>query len=153
MSTEAWRDYGGMLFAAGFIALGAWALWEARTFTTHGAIFPRAIASAMIACAIAYILVAFARPLFAKPRTGSESTPRRLLFAVLMFAWIALIPVLGFAVASLLAFVVLMVVANYDPWTPFRVIVYAMTAVCVVAGFYVLFAYGLKVPLPEGRFM
>ncbi len=153
MSSEAWRDYGGLLFAAGFIILGAWALWEARTFTTHGAIFPRAIASAMIVFAIGYILVALARPLFAKPQVAAESTLRRVLLGALMFAWVVLIPVLGFGAASLLAFIVLTAVANYDPWSPFRLIVYPITAVCVVAGFYALFAYGLKVPLPEGLFM
>ncbi len=152
MSTEAWRDYGGMLFAAGFIIIGAWALWETRAFTPLGAIFPRAIASTMIVFAASYVVVAILKPLLGKDSRSAESTPRRVLLGVLMVAWIAALSVLGFFTSSLIAFVLLMVISNYDRWTPFHLIVYPITAVCVVAGFYALFAYALKVPLPTGLF-
>lgn len=150
MSTEPRRDYGGMAFAAAFILLGVWALLETREMSSLAAVFPRTIASAMIVFAIGYIVLAVLRPLLARPSRPFESTPRRVLLGILLLAWILLMPVLGFVTTSLIAFIALTAVANYHAWTPFRLIVYPVTAVCVVAGFYALFAYALKVPLPQG---
>jgi len=69
-----------------------------------------------------------------------------------MLACTALMPVIGFVAAGLGSVVVIMLIAMYDPWTRFRLIVYPLVCVALVAGFYALFSEVLLVPLPTGMF-
>lgn len=144
------RDPGGGLFAAGFILVGAWALYETREMSPLGAVFPKTIASAMIVFALVSLVRSLLRPREVEQRGAGESNLRRALLVGLMVSWVALVPVLGFATASLLAFCLIAVIANHDPWSARRVLAYGITAVSVVTGFHALFAWALRVPLPQG---
>lgn len=151
MSNNARHDLGGMLFAGGFLLLGAWGLYESREMSDLGAIFPRTIGAAMIGLSALYILYGLVRPRSVSSDTSSEqSNTRRVLLLVTMAVWIALISVIGFVSSSLIGFLGLTLIGNYDRWTPTRAILYLITAICTVAGFYALFAYALQVPLPKG---
>ena len=67
-----------------------------------------------------------------------------------MLASTALMPWLGFLISGLAAFISIMFIAMYDPWTRLRVFVYPLVCGAVVLGFYFLFAELLLVPLPVG---
>ena len=67
-----------------------------------------------------------------------------------MIAAALLMPFLGFLATGMLTFAVILLAAMYDPWTPYRLIVYPISGAVIVAGFYLLFSKLLKVPLPEG---
>lgn len=67
-----------------------------------------------------------------------------------MLAWALLLNRLGFLETSLLAAVLLLVVANYDRWTPVRTAAYLAATLGIVFGLYAVFRYGLLVPLPTG---
>ncbi len=150
MAINPQRDLGGMLFAGGFILLGAWGLYDAREMSDLGAIFPRTICIVMIVLSVLYVVFAMLRLKPAKESHEKPSTLRRVLLLAVLAGWIALMPVIGFVSSSFIGFLVLAAVANYDSWTPFRLMVYPISGACVVAGFYALFAYALKVPLPTG---
>ena len=144
------RDVGGMVFAALFILLGTYALWDTEDTSPLGSVFPVTMASAMIVLSLVYIGVALARPVPVREGDATESTPRRVLLVLVMFAWVAAMPWLGFAAAGLGGFLLLTAIAHHDAWTARRAVVYALTGAAVVAGFQALFAVALKVPLPKG---
>ena len=76
--------------------------------------------------------------------------PRRLALIVTMGAWILLIPVLGFFTASLLAFIALLAITNYDPLPASTLVRYGVAAVVTVGVFYLLMTEVLLVPVPKG---
>jgi len=46
--------------------------------------------------------------------------------------------------------VALLVIANYDRWTPRMAVTSAAVGAAVIGGLYTIFRFGLQVPLPEG---
>ena len=140
------RDWPGLAVACGCIALGGYVLWEAQSFTRFAAIFPRGVALVMMLAAAAWIgmvLIARAPP---SPTPGG-SLWRSLGLIGVAVAWAALIPVLGFLVASVLGFLAAMLLAKYDGWSPRQWLGYAIIAGAVVGAVYALFRFLLHVPL------
>lgn len=154
------RDWPGMIGAILFILLGLWVLQQSRSMTAMGSVFPVAIAIAMIVFSIA-LLIANLRPRMAVRegaavpeetiRAGTaESTPRRLALVGVLVAWALLLPVIGFLVTSLVAFLAVLVIANYDNWTARRAIGFIAGSAVVVVAFYLLLVEVLQVPMPAG---
>lgn len=138
-----------LMASAGFILLGAYALWETREMSALGSVFPRAIGSAMIVFAAADMVWSWLRPrLGERPLRGSM--PRRLLLVSIMLLWALLLEHVGFLVTSVLASLLLLLVAHHGRWTPARASGYALGTLAVVGGLYCVFALGLGVPLPAG---
>lgn len=146
------RDMPSIVLAILFMLLGGWVLAETGTMTALGSVFPRAIAIALIVISAALIVQQLRRPMRAgeEQTAAAGSTPRRFALAAVMAVWALLMPVVGFFVTSLLAFLVLLAVANYDGWTARRAAVYGVVGVAVVSGFYLLFVKVLLVPVPGG---
>ncbi len=153
MKTDNSRDYAGIAFAVGFIALGIWAIAETREMSDLGATFPRTIGIAMIIFALAFIVLNVLRPGRGRAIPEAGSTPRRVTLIVITLAWVLLLPIVGFYVTSLVAFVALCFIANYDPLTPRMVLIWIGSAFGVVTAFYLLFAKALLVPLPTGALL
>lgn len=145
-----YRDIGGLLFAVGFIALGVWALIKTDDMSRLGAVFPRTVASAMIVFAAGYVILALLR-LGLPTEQPAGSTARRVVFLVILLAWVLLLDPLGFFVASVLGFGLVCTVANYDAWHWRRALLYIAITLAMVGGFQWLFGELLLVPLPEGR--
>ncbi|HVL73682.1 MAG TPA: tripartite tricarboxylate transporter permease, partial [Beijerinckiaceae bacterium] len=143
------RDLGGVAIAGLFILLGLWMEWESVGMSALGSVFPRTIATAMIVCAIALIVRQLLRPRVREVPVG-ESTPRRVALIAVMAVWVLLLPIVGFFATSFAAFLILLAVANYDGWTPRRTLGYGLTAIGVIALFYVIFVRLLLVPAPRG---
>ena len=83
------------------------------------------------------------------PARGA-STVRRVGLVMAMLVASLLMPWLGFLLSGFIAFVAIMLLAMYDPWTRFRMLVYPLVCIAFVVGFYFLFARLLLVPLPVG---
>lgn len=151
MTTESrpGRDWHGMAYAVGFVALGIVALASSGDMSALGAVFPRTIATAMIVFSLGYIAQNLFRPAGKLPPGDGGSWGRRAALVAVMLGWIALLPWLGFLVSGMLGFLGMILVGNYDAWTPRRVATYALTSVAIIGGFFVLFAVMLNVPLPE----
>ncbi|WP_119680843.1 tripartite tricarboxylate transporter TctB family protein [Indioceanicola profundi] len=153
MQTEAKRpDYGTIVVSAIFILLGIWVLSQTGEMSPLGSVFPRTIATVMIVCSAVLIVVTLlrGRKLQAAASGSVESTPRRVALIMVMGAWILLMPVLGFFTTSLIAFVALLAVANYDPLPARTMAWYALAAVLTVGAFYLLMTRVLLVPVPKG---
>ena len=151
-TTSAGRDIGGMVIAVVFILLAALSLWDTtRMLDSDSYVFPRAIATAMIAFSIGFIVWNLMRP---SPDDGTSaegaSTPRRVGLVVAMLVGTALMPYVGFVLSGLVVFAAIMWLAMYDRWTRFRLIVYPLVGAAIVIGFYAMFAKVLLVPLPPG---
>ena len=126
---EKTRDVPGMALAALFIALGAWVIQQTGQMSPLGSVFPRTIAAVMIACSLLLILDNLRRPAAkkAKAKKGSaESTPRRAGLVAVMAGWSFLIAFLGFLFSSMVAFVLLLMLAEYDRWTMRRALTYGV---------------------------
>ena len=167
------HDIHGFVAAIGFICLGIFLIAQSQAMTAMGSVFPVAVSAAMIV--VAAILVvrnvviglrrkpaepeeagAGAAP--QKPVTLEESTTaggsniRRLAFLAIMAAWIVLIPVLGFFVASLVAYFAIMAVSLHERVGMREGIAMVVISIVILVGFYLLMANVLLLPLPRGLF-
>ncbi|MEX0694207.1 MAG: tripartite tricarboxylate transporter TctB family protein [Rhodospirillales bacterium] len=152
MSTEARKDTGGAIVAAILIGVACLVLWDTTSYVdSDSAVFPRTFSGVLITASAAYIVVW----LFGRGEqlsiTESGSTIRRLLLITIMIAGTLAMPWIGFIPASLPVFAALTLVAMYDPWTKFRLIVYPIIGTAIVLGFYYLFSKALLVPLPTAE--
>ncbi|HSK41767.1 MAG TPA: tripartite tricarboxylate transporter TctB family protein [Arenibaculum sp.] len=145
------RDVGTLVAGILFILLGAWMIRQSFAMSTMGAVFPRTIAGVMIICSIVLVIQRLLRrPGLPTEHIPGESPPRMLGLIATMAVWVLLIPVVGFFATSLVAFVVLLAVANYDGWNTRRALSYGAVAVLVVGTFYLVFVELLLVPTPRG---
>ena len=143
------RDIPGIAGSVVFIIVGILAFWGARDFTPLGSVFPRTMAVAMIVFSAAYIAMALLRPTapLAQP---SGSHWRRGAVMVVLVAWAFLLGHVGFLATSITAYTALLVIANYDRWTPRTAVSYAVAGALVLGGLYWVFHSVLQVPLPQG---
>lgn len=144
------RDVRSIAGATVFIVVGAFALYYSAYFSPLGSVFPRVVAVFMIVLSLVYVGVAMMRPGSAPQNPERGSTPRRALVAAVLFAWALLLEPLGFLVTSMLCYAAILLIANYDRWTPRRAVAYTATGLVVVGGLYALFAHVLQVPFPQG---
>jgi hypothetical protein len=147
------RDLAGMVMSVLFIGIGAWILLESQSLSALGSVFPRTIAIVLILLSLLLLAMNLrrARHAPAPAAAGSrESTPRRLSLVAVMVGWSLLMPVIGFFVSGVLAFAALLVVAEYERWTMRHAVIYGLTAVVTVAGFYFLMRDILLIPVPRG---
>ena len=143
------RDIPGIAGSVVFIIIGVLAFWGARDFTPLGSVFPRTMAVAMIVFSVAYIAMALLRPTAPTPAPAGSPWRRGAVMAVLL-AWSFLLGHVGFLVTSVAAYTALLVIANYDRWTPRMAVLYAMAGALVLGGLYWVFHSVLQVPLPQG---
>ena len=71
---------------------------------------------------------------------------------VILFAYLLLLPVLGFLPASYLFFLVMTLYLSEERFTNRNILVSVAVTIVVVSVFYVVFKHVLLVPLPEGMF-
>ena len=153
VTNTAQRDVGGMVTAAVFILIAVVALWDTTNMVDADSyVFPRTVAIAMIVFSILLIIWNLLRPAAGngEAAVAGPSTIRRVSLVVAMFLSTALMPWLGFLLSGFAAFLSIMFIAMYDPWTRFRALVYPLVCLAFVVGFYFLFAKLLLVPLPVG---
>ncbi|MEQ8824227.1 MAG: tripartite tricarboxylate transporter TctB family protein [Filomicrobium sp.] len=152
---KASRDISSPIMAALFIAIGALVIWDTTFYTDADSyVFPRTIASVMIGLSLLLTiqwLLGWSPSAGDPGATVDKSVPRRLMLVAAMIATALAMPYVGFLIAGMAAFVIIMLTAMYDPWTPYRLAVYPIAGIIIVVGFYLLFAQVLQVPLPEGK--
>lgn len=142
-------DIRSIIGAAAFIVIGVLAIYYSADFSPLGMVFPRTVAVIMIALSAVYIAVALLRPV---PGAAAQrgSAVRRTLLGVAMLGWALMLQPVGFFVTSIVCYALILVITNYDRWTPRRAVIYAASGMVVVGGLYALFAYVLQVPFPQG---
>lgn len=154
------HDPAGTLVALLFAAFGVVLMVSTGAMTPMGSVFPVTISAAMVVLSIVLILrnvvlgIRAARASTASgtataPADAAGSMPRRIAFLVAMAAWIALIPVLGFFVTSVVAYFTIMVVATHERLPVKEIIVLAVIGIAILSGFYLLMTEVLLIPMPR----
>jgi len=149
MNEKLRRDTPGIAGSVVFIIIGILAFWGARDFSPLGSVFPRTMAVALVVFAAAYIAMALLRPTAPAAMPIGSPWRRGAVMAVLL-AWAFLLEHVGFLATSVVAFSALLVIANYDRWTPRMAVIYSVAGALVLCGLYWVFHQVLQVPLPEG---
>ena len=152
MSDRARLDAPGIAGSVLAIVGGGLAWYHAGDFSPMGSVFPRTIAAIMMVAAAVYIAVSVLRP-SAPAARAPGSAWRRIALIVVMAAWSLLLEKVGFLATSLACFAAILVIANYDRWTPRMAALYALAGGGVVGGLYAIFRFGLLVPLPPGMLL
>lgn len=146
------RDGPGMGIAGVFIGLGIVIYVGASGLSPLGSVFPKAIAAAMIAVSSLLIVQNMLRP--AVKVIGSfnrdDGARRRIALGVVMLAWVLLMPVIGFLVTSMTAFIVIMVVADYDRPPARTWMIWTISGALICTGFWWLMANVLLLRMPVG---
>jgi hypothetical protein len=150
--TQDSRDIRGTLGALGFIVIGAICWWDiAGTASPQAVIFPHVIIGLMVAFSALLIVRNLLGYAAAEARPPAGSTPRRLgLLVAMIFATLAM-PYIGFVIAGLISYLAIMAVAMYERWSRARRLLYPLSGVVVVFGFYFIFQNVFQVPLPAPR--
>lgn len=136
-----------------FIALGAIIWWQSLNLSVMGAVFPRVVSITMMLTSVLIIL----RMLISKAPLWSEATrekPKNIwrgIFLVMTVGiWLMLFRPLGMILSSILAFAVLMLIAEQDELRPLR------TTLILIGGAIGIFAVTLAmtevlmIPVPKG---
>lgn len=134
-----------------FIAIGGVCLWQSQNMSQLGATFPVTIAIVVIIAGVMRLVQLVVRGVSSNVEKDQGSTLRRILLVLAMTTWALIMPWAGFLLSGLASFITLMMIAQYEVWTPRRLIGHLLTGVVLVAFFYALFALLLNVPLPLGR--
>jgi putative tricarboxylic transport membrane protein len=146
-------DTGAILLAVVFAAIGITAYKATDGMSSMGSVFPATISVLLAVFSIS--LVVFARLRKGTPsekRDLAASTMRRILLGITFGLWVFLIPVFGFFVAGLAAFGTMMVLAEQETRPVRTWLIRGITAVVVVAGFWLLMADVLLLRMPMGLF-
>lgn len=153
------HDPAGTLAAVLFVILGIVLTVQSRSMTAMGSVFPTTISIALIVFSVVLIvrnLVLTLRsdklaeaPSDEAPAPGG-SNARRAIFVAAMIAWIVLIPVLGFLVASIAGYFGVMIVAMHERMSLKQVALLVLLGVAILAGFYLLMTEILLIPMPRG---
>lgn len=143
------RDLPGVAGSILFLLTGTLALVYSGDFSALGAVFPRTVAAVMIVLSAVYVAVALRRPRTQAPHARGSAS-RRISLMAAMLLWAVLLDRIGFLTSSVAAFAALLVIANYDRWTPRKAVIYAAVGIAIIGGLYAIFRFGLQVPLPPG---
>ncbi|NHF72017.1 tripartite tricarboxylate transporter permease [Paracoccus xiamenensis] len=146
------RDLPSIVIAAGLVLLGIGIVIGARNMSMLGAVFPATIAVALIALSVLVIVQQLRRPP-GPPRASfvwDEGTKRRIALGAVMLGWVMLMPELGFLSTSLIAFALIMVIANYDSVPARTWAVWMAAGVVICTGFWWLMANVLMLRMPAG---
>ena len=151
MQTDTQRDTGGAVISAVMIGIACLVIWDSMSYMDgDSAVFPRTFAAVLIVASLTYIVMW----LLGRAKAGAAQEPgsatRRILLVAVMLGGTMAMPVVGFVGAALPVFAALTLIAMYDPWTRFRVLVYPLIGTAIVLGFFYLFREVLLVPLPTG---
>jgi putative tricarboxylic transport membrane protein len=149
-----YRDTPAMVFGALFAVIGVTAYVQTKDMSAMGSVFPGALAASLVL--LSAILIAFQIGRSPAPtssdagKEGKPSTIRRTAIVVALVVWALLMPVVGFFATSLLAFLVLIAIASFEPLTPRLIGLYAVSAVVIVGAFHLLMTLVLNLRMPDG---
>ncbi|WP_108482338.1 tripartite tricarboxylate transporter permease [Oceaniglobus ichthyenteri] len=146
------HDWPGIIVAAILVVIAMVMFREARGMSAMGSVFPTAIALALAGlCGLLILLGLLGRGRPAKsPDAPGASWGRRGLAVVTLGLWVAIIPILGFATTSLVAFIAMAFVAEHDSVSTKTLLVRGIIAVVTVGAFWWIMNDVLLLRIPSG---
>lgn len=144
------RDSTNIFAGVGFLALGAYVLWEATKFEDVGATMPNFVGVGMIILASVLILASILRPqLVSRGELAGGSMLRRAIFVIVVAVWVLALPVVGFLASSIVAFAVLAAsVPKAETWNLKQWAGHVLGGAVVTLAFWYVLTRFLNVPLP-----
>ena len=142
------KDVGTLIIASLFIGLGLITLYDVTTYSdSDSVVFPSFVAYALIFCSVLVIIYSWLKP---NPHNGFGSGAwwRRFLLVASMLAACLAMPLTGFLPATAIAFAGGLIAARHEGWDGRSAVIFALSGVFIMAGFYSLFRFALGVPLP-----
>lgn len=149
------RDYPGMIFAGLFIVLGTAIYLGASALSPLGAVFPITIAVVLVLFSVLLIALNLRRPAGGVGETFDMNggAKRRIALGIVMLAWVLLMPELGFLATSLVAFVAIMVISDYDRPGAKTWAIWIASGALICIGFWWLMANVLLLRMPVGALL
>ncbi|AQQ05629.1 C4-dicarboxylate ABC transporter permease [Roseibium algicola] len=146
------RNLPSMVIAALLIALGVWTYTAAGSMSPLGSVFPKTISVALMVFSAMLIVQHIRRP------TGPASTNpafdsgtrRRTALGAVMMAWVIAMPGIGFLATSLVAFGLIMAIADYDRPAVRVWLIWSVAGIAICTGFWWLMANVLLLRMPAG---
>ncbi|MFT5534852.1 MAG: hypothetical protein ACI8WM_003205 [Burkholderiaceae bacterium] len=152
MSTPAYRNVASLVTCVLFIVLGVAAFVAADDFSMLGSVFPKTISALIVFFSCLWLVLSWVKPRDVV-RNVNGSVVRQVAVSVIMLAWAFLLEPVGFLASSVVAFVLLLLVAHYGSYSRRLLLLYVVATICVTGGLYLLFSMLLQVPLPAGMLM
>ena len=141
-------NLGSFIVSFFFLIAGIVTLYDTASYADiDSKVFPRAVAIALII----FATITIVRGLLAPSNEGGfeEGTWwRRILLVVTMLATCMASPYVGFLPAGAIAFAGGLIAGMHDQWSRRTIVAYWGSGAVMMISFYVLFRYGLLVPLP-----
>ncbi|KEO60025.1 tripartite tricarboxylate transporter permease [Thioclava indica] len=146
------RDLPEIGFAILFIILGIGIYLGASGMSALGSVFPKTIAAVLIAFSALLIAMNLRRPAGGSFKLANlnAGAMRRISLGVVLLAWVFLMPVIGFLVTSMIAFVAIMIVADYDRPPAKTWAIWIVSGLLICTGFWWLMANVLLLRMPAG---
>ncbi|MDD2843562.1 MAG: tripartite tricarboxylate transporter permease [Rhodoferax sp.] len=149
-----YRDVPALFFGTLFIGMGVLAYGQTKDMSAMGSVFPGTLSAVLVLLSVMLIAFQVGRPKPPEkaPVSGAvkPSTVRRFAIIVAMAVWALLLPAIGFFVTSLIAFLVLTVIATFERPGAREMSLYVVSAVVIVGSFYLLMDQVLGLRMPAG---
>ncbi|NKX65529.1 C4-dicarboxylate ABC transporter permease [Labrenzia sp. 5N] len=146
------RNLPSMVIAALLIALGVWTYTVAGSMSPLGSVFPKTISVALMVFSAMLIVQHIRRP--AGPASTNPAfdsgTRRRTALGAVMMAWVIAMPEIGFLATSLVAFGLIMAIADYDRPAVRVWLIWSAAGIAICTGFWWLMANVLLLRMPAG---
>lgn len=141
-----------MVVASLLIVLGFVIYFGAAGMSALGSVFPMTIAAALIVFSAVLIVMNLRRPVgrAAKAVEMTTGTKHRFALGAIMLGWVILMPEIGFLVCSMIAFVAIMFVADYDRPPLKTWMIWIVTGLLICFGFWWLMSNVLLLRMPAG---
>lgn len=158
-----YRSHAAIGFAALFTATGVGAYAETQNMSAMGAVFPQTIATLLVVLSVILGVQQLRRPR-KQNEVGKtvESTSinflskassiRKLIAVLILGSWALLLPVLGFFVSSLFAFIAFTANATFERPSKKELAINLISAIVIVGGFYLLMTEVLLIRMPDSIF-
>ncbi len=143
MGNPRYRD---ALPASILVLIGGFFLFEARSMSTFGAVFPMLAGGGMMLGGLALFARTLMFELEAHRPNGTFGRPLLLLLALLL--WALALPVLGFALSSTVAALLVILIATQERPSAKTLALQVIGVVILIAVITVVFGTLLKVQLP-----
>ncbi len=133
------------------IACVVW--YQSLGLSHHGNVFIRFSSAVLLLLGLAAMLKGFVKP-DRNHFFQSVAERQRIIIALcILVAYIALVPVAGFAIASFVFYVLMALTLNNRPYSAGAVVSIAIQALSVTTILFLLFSKLLQVPLPPGLWL
>lgn len=147
------KDWLGVSYAIGFSLLGGAMIMGTQEVSSLGSVFPNTIAIAMISFSILFIaMVISGKAASLKKIEDEETNANKYRFALttVMISWVFLLPLIGFFITSLMAYFIIMFIADneqpkFKTWA-----IWFMSGTIIVGGFWWVMSNVLLLRMPAG---